>query len=149
MRGRCSRTLPGRFLFALDDGRGDVAAEDPDLCWQAPDRLLVAGVDTGLRVTAAEAVDALLDAAEAFLALRAADGGTAWRAAELADAPARIGAGSPRPGGAGGDRARKATFTTSHAAEGGFPGNHRGPAPGRSAATTAGSRSSSPRCSAS
>jgi precorrin-3B synthase len=47
-------------------------------------------VDTGLRVTAV--VDTLLDAAEAFLALRAADGGTAWRAAELVDAPARIAA---------------------------------------------------------
>ena len=35
----------------------------------------------------------LLDAAEAFLALRAADGGSAWRVAELADAPARIAAG--------------------------------------------------------
>ena len=107
-RGLCARPvladLPGRFLFALDDGRGDVAAEDPDLCWQAPDRLLVAGVDTGLRVTAAEAVDALLDAAEAFLALRAADGGTAWRAVELAGAPTRIGtalAGSGWRGAAG------------------------------------------------
>jgi precorrin-3B synthase len=100
-RGLCARpgmaALPGRFLFALDDGRGDVAAEDPDLCWQAPDRLLVAGVDTGLRVAAADAVDALLDAAEAFLALRAADGGTAWRAAELAGAPARIAAALGRP----------------------------------------------------
>ena len=105
-RGLCARPvladLPGRFLFALDDGRGDVAAEDPDLCWQAPDRLLVAGVDTGLRVTAAEAVDALLDAAEAFLALRAADGGTAWRAAELAGAPARIAAALAGPGARGG-----------------------------------------------
>jgi precorrin-3B synthase len=100
-RGLCARpglaALPGRFLFALDDGRGDVAAEDPDLCWQAPDRLLVAGVDTRLPVAEPEAVDALLDAAEAFLALRAADGGTAWRAAELADAPARIGAVLGRP----------------------------------------------------
>ncbi|MBL8926264.1 MAG: precorrin-3B synthase [Pseudonocardia sp.] len=95
-RGLCARPpladLPGRFLFALDDGRGDVAAEDPDLCWQAPDRLLVAGVDNGLRVAEAQAVAALLHAAEAFLALRAADGGTAWRAAELVDAPARIAA---------------------------------------------------------
>ena len=94
-RGLCARPelaeLPGRFLFALDDGRGDVAAEDPDLCWRAPGALLVAGVDTGL-VVAADAVAVLLDAAEAFLALRAADGGTAWRAAELAEAPARIAA---------------------------------------------------------
>ena len=96
-RALCARPelagLPGRFLFALDDGRGDVAAEEPDVCWQAPDRLLVAGLDTGLHVSAADAVAVLLDAAETFLALRAADGGSAWRAAELADAPARIAAG--------------------------------------------------------
>ena len=95
-RGLCARPelaeLPGRFLFALDDGRGDVAAEDPDLCWRAPGALLVAGVDTGLVVGGGDAVAVLLDAAEAFLALRAADGGTAWRAAELAEAPARIAA---------------------------------------------------------
>ncbi|MDT7579737.1 MAG: precorrin-3B synthase [Pseudonocardiales bacterium] len=118
-RGLCARPvlaeLPGRFLFALDDGRGDVAAEDPDLCWRAPGVLLVAGVDTGLRVPFDDAVTALLDAAEAFLALRAADAaggggadgnaangrangsgtggsGGAWRAAELADGPARIAA---------------------------------------------------------
>jgi precorrin-3B synthase len=102
-RGLCARPvladLPGRFLFALDDGCGDVAAEEPDLCWQAPDRLLVAGVDTGLRIDAANAVEALLDAAESFLALRAADGGGAWRAAELADAPARIAAALQASGG--------------------------------------------------
>jgi precorrin-3B synthase len=99
-RGLCGRPelaeLPGRFLFALDDGRGDVAAEDPDLCWRAPGELLVAGVETGLVVAAADAVAVLLDAAEAFLALRAADGGTAWRAAELAEAPARIAAALAR-----------------------------------------------------
>ena len=100
-RGLCARPelaeLPGRFLFALDDGRGDVAAEDPDLCWRAPGELLVAGVETGLVVAAADAVAVLLDAAEAFLALRAADGGTAWRAAELAEAPARIAAALATP----------------------------------------------------
>jgi len=104
-RGLCARPelaeLPGRFLFALDDGRGDVAAEDPDLCWRAPGALLVAGVDTGLVVAAADAVAVLLDAAEAFLALRAADGGTAWRAAELAEAPARIAAALVDAHGAG------------------------------------------------
>jgi precorrin-3B synthase len=94
-RALCARpglaALPGRFLFALDDGRGDVADEDPDLCWLAGS-LLVAGAETGLRVDAENAVDALLDAAEAFLALRATEGGTAWRVAEVADAPARIAA---------------------------------------------------------
>jgi precorrin-3B synthase len=100
-RGLCARPelaeLPGRFLFAFDDGRGDVAAEDPDLCWRVPGALRVAGVETGLVVPAADAVAVLLDAAEAFLALRAADGGTAWRAAELAEAPARIAAALARP----------------------------------------------------
>jgi precorrin-3B synthase len=104
-RGLCARPelaeLPGRFLFALDDGRGDVAAEDPDLCWRAPGELLVAGMDTGLVVAAADAVTVLLDAAEAFLALRAADGGTVWRAAELAEAPARIAAALVDAHGAG------------------------------------------------
>ena len=87
--------LPRRFLFALDDGRGDVAAEEPDVCWRATSatsgELLVAGVAIA-RVGLPHAVGALLDAAEAFLTLRAADGGTAWRATELPDAPARIAA---------------------------------------------------------
>ena len=83
--------LPGRFLFALDDGRGDVAAEGSDLCWRAGS-LLIAGVDTGWGIDAADAVAVLLDAAEEFLALRAADGGTAWRVAELAHGPVRIAA---------------------------------------------------------
>ena len=103
-RGLCARpalaALPGRFLFALDDGRGDVAAEEPDLCWRAVSptagMLLVAGVAVG-EVRVDDAVGVLLDAAEAFLALRAADGRaadgrTAWRAAELPDAPARVAA---------------------------------------------------------
>jgi precorrin-3B synthase len=125
-RGLCARPLladlPGRFLFALDDGRGDVAAEDPDLCWQAPDRLLVAGTDTGLRVAAADAVEALLDAAEAFLALRAADGGTAWRAAELADAPARIVAELRRSSGAASDGScQEGHFPDASRHEGGLP----------------------------
>ena len=97
-RGLCARpglaALPGRFLFALDDGRGDVAAEDPDLCWRATSAadgvLLGAGVAVGA-VALDDAVRVLLDAAAAFLALRAADAGTAWRLAELAGGPARIG----------------------------------------------------------
>jgi precorrin-3B synthase len=87
--------LPGRFLFALDDGRGDVAAEEPDLCWRATSpstgTLLVAGSPVAT-VPAGDAVAALLDAAEAFLSVRAEDGGTAWRAAEVADGPARVAA---------------------------------------------------------
>jgi precorrin-3B synthase len=104
-RGLCARpalaALSGRFLFALDDGRGDVAAEDPDLCWQAvaPDdgRLLVAAEPVA-EVPRAEAVAALLDAAEAFLAH--SDG--AWRARPAADGIAeRTQSAAPPASGAG------------------------------------------------
>jgi len=94
-RELCARpalaALSGRFLFALDDGRGDVAAEDPDLCWQAvaPDdgRLLVASEPVA-RVPRPRAVTALLDAAEEFLA--GADG--AWRLG--APGPTEVSTGS-------------------------------------------------------
>ena len=68
--------LPGRFLFALDDGRGDVAAEEPDVCWQAG-RILLAGEDAGL--DGADPVAALITAAEAFQQVR----GSEWRMREL------------------------------------------------------------------
>lgn len=75
--------LPGRFLFAFDDGRGDVSAEDPDVCWHAlspsTGALLLASFDTGLRVEVQEAVSALVDMALRFLAVR----GPAWRVREL------------------------------------------------------------------
>ncbi|MCO1659811.1 precorrin-3B synthase [Pseudonocardia humida] len=85
-RGLCARpelaALPGRFLFALDDGRGDVAGEEPDLCWQAvsPGRglLRVAGTPVA-EVPIARAVAVLLDAAAEFL--DGADG--AWRARDV------------------------------------------------------------------
>ena len=101
-RELCARpglaALPGRFLFALDDGRGDVAAERPDLCWLAtgPETgsLRVAGRDTGLGAAPAEAPALLCDAAEAFLEVRAGSGedARAWRAGELPEAAARIAA---------------------------------------------------------
>ena len=72
--------LPGRFLFALDGGRGDVAGEGADVCWR-DGALLLAGEDTGLRVPAEHAVEALLSVARAFLRTR----GTAWRVSELTD----------------------------------------------------------------
>lgn len=92
--------LPGRFLIALDDGRGDVAGERPDLCWIAGSatggELLVAGAQSGLTCPPADAPGLLLDAAEVFVTLRdahAADpAARAWRAGELPDAAARIAA---------------------------------------------------------
>ncbi|MDN5859062.1 MAG: precorrin-3B synthase [Pseudonocardia sp.] len=84
-RAVCARPalagLPGRFLFALDDGRGDVAAEEPDVCWQAG-RVLLAGADAG--IADADPVSALVAAAVAFLRERTAE----WRMRELC-APAR------------------------------------------------------------
>lgn len=90
-RAVCARSelasLPGRFLFALDDGRGDVSGEGADICWRAVDNgtgaVLVAGTDTGLRVAQDDAVDSLVTAAAAFLRLRGTGKQAAWRLREL------------------------------------------------------------------
>lgn len=78
--------LPGRFLFALDGGRGDVAALDADVTIVAAGdvaRVLLGGADHGLAVPLAGAVRVALIAARAFLALRILLGDPAWRIAEL------------------------------------------------------------------
>jgi precorrin-3B synthase len=86
--------LPGRFLAAFDDGRGDVAGLAPDVGLLALDAgtvaLLLAGTDTGLRATPDGAVELALAATRAFLEERADQGGTAWRLAELEDGAARV-----------------------------------------------------------
>ncbi|HET6706728.1 precorrin-3B synthase [Amycolatopsis sp.] len=87
--------LPGRFLFAFDDGRSDVAGEGADVCWRATGSaegtLLLAGGDTGRRVARADAVAALLEVALEFGRVRE----SAWRVAELDD-PAWRGTPVPR-----------------------------------------------------
>jgi len=79
--------LPGRFLFALDDGRGELTALRADAGIQAlsADRgaLLLGGQDTGVRLGLADAATMLADVATAFLAERAAQGSEAWRLVEL------------------------------------------------------------------
>jgi precorrin-3B synthase len=84
--------LPGRFLFAVDDGRGDVAWLDADvaavLTSENTAAILLGGVAAGLRVPLAGVVPIMLACAEAFLTLRT----TEWRVAELPDAPHRIAA---------------------------------------------------------
>jgi sulfite reductase beta subunit-like hemoprotein len=82
--------LPGRFLFALDDGTADVTGLGADVTLVSSAGLLLAGVDTGLRFPAGEAVAVMIAAAEAFLDVRGDDG--AWRIAELPDGPARVAA---------------------------------------------------------
>ncbi|MBB4701780.1 nitrite/sulfite reductase [Sphaerisporangium siamense] len=138
--------LPGRFLFTLDDGRGDVAHLPADIAYiplsvpasaesplRSPHRppapayepatsmhepatsahepaasaskpavsvqgvVLLAGRDTGLRAGPHEAVNLMIDAAEAFLAERAARGSAAWRVAELTDGPEAITTRLPAP----------------------------------------------------
>ncbi|MGN9913033.1 precorrin-3B synthase [Phytohabitans sp. LJ34] len=79
--------LPGRFLFGLDDGRGDVAGLGADVGLRGS-TVLLAGRDSGLRVRPGDAVAALVAAAHAFLAER--DGH--WRLSELDDGVARIAA---------------------------------------------------------
>jgi precorrin-3B synthase len=87
--------LPGRFLFAFDDGRGDVAGEGADVCWRATGpaegTLLLAGGDTGRRVALADAASTLIDLGLEFGRVR----GSAWRVAELDD-PAWRGTPVPR-----------------------------------------------------
>ncbi|WP_072801802.1 precorrin-3B synthase [Rhodococcoides yunnanense] len=94
--------LPGRTLFALDDGRGDVTASTPDFGVHAlaaeEFALVLAGADTGVRVDTAHVVEVLLDAAQAFVDIRESE----WRLAELIDGPSRtltrlgLVAGTPR-----------------------------------------------------
>ncbi len=76
--------LPGRILFTVDDGRGDVTGLAPDIGVHATGddyALVLAGVDTGVRVPPEAAVDTMIDAARGFLHERDRH----WRIAELPD----------------------------------------------------------------
>jgi precorrin-3B synthase len=74
----------GRFWFGLDDGRGDISGLGTDVGVHALDgelaALLLAGRDTGVRLSLDDAVPALIDVAGRFVAIR----GNAWRVGELA-----------------------------------------------------------------
>lgn len=129
--GLCARPrlaeLPGRFLFAVDDGRGDVAGLGADVVAQvradgAAVNGLAAGGPAPGGVTDDDVVTVMLACAEAFLDEAAAQGGTAWRIADLADGAGRVRAAvaarlklaaaprppgaSPAPGGPGGPASR-------------------------------------------
>ncbi len=82
--------LPGRVLFTLDDGRGDVSGFGGDIGVHAtgPDEyaLVLAGSDSGARLPAGQAVPTMLAAARTFARLR----GEQWRLREVIDGPARI-----------------------------------------------------------
>jgi precorrin-3B synthase len=122
--GLCARPrlaeLSGRFLFAIDDGRGDVAGLGADVvATVGPNGAFVNGLavpvadplgvpagrgqgqalDAGTAdVTGGSVTDSLRDGvvhvmlafAEAFLDLRAELGGSAWRVADLPDGDERL-----------------------------------------------------------
>ncbi|WP_344523840.1 precorrin-3B synthase [Streptomyces albiaxialis] len=80
--------LSGRFLFALDDGRGDVASLGPDVTVRAAEDGRHALISPGtpaarLRVPYEDAPLAALTAAETFVEAARAQGGRVWRVAEL------------------------------------------------------------------
>jgi precorrin-3B synthase len=75
--------LPGRVLFGLDDGRGDVAALAPD--FELRDGVLVLD---GHRTDLTGGVDLLIAAARAFQRTR----GDAWRVKDLPGGPRAIAA---------------------------------------------------------
>jgi precorrin-3B synthase len=81
--------LPGRFFFAVDDGRGDVASLGADVVASVR---ADGAVVNGLAVPGSEdaVVAVMLACAEAFLDEAAAQGGTAWRIADLADGDERV-----------------------------------------------------------
>lgn len=81
--------LPGRFLFTLDDGRGDLAERHKDLGLVALDDAraqLRVGEHWGEVVALADAADALAGLARRFLAVRGAGPTAPWHVDEL-DAP--------------------------------------------------------------
>jgi len=77
--------LPSRFWFSLDDGRGDVSGLGADVGAHFLDgdraALLVAGVDSGVRMPEADVIGTLLSVASTFQMVR----GKAWRTHELTD----------------------------------------------------------------
>lgn len=98
--------LTGRFWFSLDDGRGDVSGLRADVGVHVVDSgdahdhdvaLLLAGIDTGIRVPAADAIPAMITVAGRFADIR----GKRWRISEL-DNPSDLLAGFPVTATAGG-----------------------------------------------
>ncbi len=100
--------LPGRFLFGLDDGRGDISGLAADVGIQIVGdsaALLLAGRDTGVRLSMSDAVPSLVTVACRFADSR----GTCWRISEL-DEPKHA------PGGLRGDGKARCDVGAGHPA---------------------------------
>lgn len=82
-----ARALSGRFLFALDDGRGDVAGLDADVTVRAAAgggaRVALGSAGPALYVSAEDVPRVALLAAETFLTSARASEERAWRVDEL------------------------------------------------------------------
>jgi precorrin-3B synthase len=87
-------TLPGRFLFVLDDGRGDLADRSLDLGLMAVDdstaQLRVGSREWGPVVPLPEAPGRLLDLGRAFLVARGEGDSAAWHVDELDNGGTRL-----------------------------------------------------------
>jgi precorrin-3B synthase len=81
-------SLPSRFLFAVDDGRGDVSSMPFDLGYRAVDHhhgwVLLGGAERGLRAPARDAVPTLLELAHRFLT-SSQEFDHVWHIRDLAD----------------------------------------------------------------
>ena len=107
--------LPGRFLFAVDDGTRALEPQRADVELVAERggalRLYLDGLATSLAVEPAQAPDAALRAARAFLALRHEHADGAWRVRELRGGARRLArearAGRCRSGCRSGDPQRR------------------------------------------
>ncbi|GAB3712465.1 precorrin-3B synthase [Mariniluteicoccus flavus] len=81
--------LPGRILFALDDGRGDMVTEPFDLAIVATSateaEVRQRGHDLGLRVPLAEATASVIDLARTFQLTRVRLDPVPWHVRELAE----------------------------------------------------------------
>lgn len=79
--------LPGRFLFVLDDGRGDLVGRPTDLGLVALDattgQLRLGPTGWGATVRLADAARALADLAHEFLRVRGAGTSSPWHVDEL------------------------------------------------------------------
>jgi precorrin-3B synthase len=79
--------LSGRFLFALEDGRGDVTGLGADVTAVVTRTSCTV---EGLRVPRAEVAATMVRAAHAFLDERVEQASSAWRVRELDDGRARV-----------------------------------------------------------
>lgn len=88
--------LPGRFLFGLDDGRGDVAGLRCDLAAVAVDAgtmRIVIGEMNGPTVASSQVVDTLIGLALRFVRMR----GTLWHVRQLPGHGTELGGLDPAP----------------------------------------------------